>query len=341
MNNFMDSHLPPSHKALEGHNHGNDNKQFDVVCVGSALLDIYLKSEMFKRIQKPESEGEAVMCVEFGGKVEIEQADVCSGGGGSNNAVSFARKGFKTALIAELGKDLMAATITEELHREGVDCSLLVQEAHEETGASAVLVSPEGGRSVMVYRGAAKMLTKPDIPWDSLHPTWLHISSLGGDIELMEGLMGHARHYGIKVAVNPGKAELEKIHVWGGLAFFKGVELLLLNREEAALLLQQDLKNDQAWEELVITGPKLTIVTDGRSGGRYHLDGKVFPYPVAQGEVVEETGAGDGFGSGVVAGLMKGRPVAEAIAWGSKQAENVVKFMGAKRGLLSLEEIST
>lgn len=313
--------------------------QFDVVCVGSALLDLYLKSPKFKQIPSGEFAGGVALCEEFGGKMEVEEAEVTTGGGGSNNAVSFARKGLKTALIAELGTDLVAAAIKQELVIEGVDSSLLVQEPTEETGFSAVLVNQAGGRSVVVYRGAAKMLSKTDIPWDNLYPTWLHISALGGDVELLEGLLGHAKHHGIKVAVNPGKPELEKIDAWGGTELFRDVDVLLVNREEASLMLKRNLSSEEAWNTLSIVGPKLTIVTDGRDGGKYWIDGAGMPYPAATGEVVEETGAGDAFGSGVVAALIRGKDIDTALRWGRIQAENVVRFMGAKRGLFTLSQI--
>jgi sugar/nucleoside kinase (ribokinase family) len=57
-------------------------------------------------------------------------------------------------------------------------------------------------------------------------------------------------------------------------------------------------------------------------------------------EAVEETGAGDAFGSGLVAALIQGKEIEEAIEWGKRQAAKVVQYMGAKRGLMTLEEIS-
>jgi hypothetical protein len=53
---------------------------------------------------------------------------------------------------------------------------------------------------------------------------------------LLEGLIGHSKAYGIKTVVNPGRAELERLGEWGGAGLFDGVEVLLLNREEAGML---------------------------------------------------------------------------------------------------------
>ena len=313
---------------------------FDVVCVGSALLDIYLKSDKFVKIPSGEFQDGVALCEEFGGKTEVAEVEVCSGGGGTNVAVSFARKGLKTGLIAETGKDLVAATIKEELSREGVDPSFLVEVEGEETGISSIMVATDGGRSVAVYRGASKMLTKEDIRWDELRPEWLYISSLGGEMALLEGLIGHAKAYGIKVAVNPGKAEIERIGEWGGMKLFAGVEVLLVNREEATRLTGVDFEDGEVWKsEHCLMGPRTCVITVGKQGGKVCHEGRCYFYEALQVETVEETGAGDGFGSGLVAALMKGEDIETAIWWGKKQAASVVSYMGAKRGLLSLEEL--
>lgn len=313
----------------------------DVICVGSALLDMYMKSDQFVKIPLAQMGEGVALCEVYGGKTEISESELTSGGGGTNNAVSFARKGFRTALIAEMGTDLVAATIREELTREGVDVSMLVQEKSEETGMAAILVSQDGGRSVAVYRGASKMLTKSDIPWDKLNASWLHISSLGGDIALLEGLLGHAKAHGIRVAVNPGMTELKQASTWGDIQLFSDVDVLLLNREEASVLLKKDLSDDVVWHsDFSVHGPKITIISDGVRNGRVCRDGVCQWYGVQPVSMVEQTGAGDAFGTGLVSALMLGKSPEEAIDWGKRQAASVVSFMGPKKGLMTREEIS-
>jgi ribokinase len=107
---------------------------FDVICIGSALLDIFLKSPQFKKVPNGEFQDGVALCEEYGGKTEVSEVVVASGGAGTNNAVSYARKGLRTALIAEVGQDLIASTIKEELSRENVDLSMLSEVQGEETG---------------------------------------------------------------------------------------------------------------------------------------------------------------------------------------------------------------
>jgi ribokinase len=300
---------------------------FDVITIGSALLDIYLKSDDFAKLSSQHFPDGNALALDFGGKTEVDDIEVCSGGAATNNAVSYARKRLKAAIVAEMGTDLIAATIKEELKRENVDVGMLVEEEREATGISCILVHPEGGRSVAVFRGASKMLTLDDIPWHRLDTNWLHLSSLGGDMRLMAELIQFAHDNDIKVAVNPGKAELEHTNTWQPLLPL--IHTLFLNREEADVLQHMDLS----------TCP-LVCITDGKQGGQILQHGNVQSYKAKIVKTIEETGAGDAFGSGFVAALIKNHNIDTAIQWGINQAASVVSHMGAKHGLLSLSQIA-
>jgi len=216
---------------------------------------------------------------------------------------------------------------------------MLVCEEDEKTGISTIMVSSEGGRSAAVHRGASKMLTKEDIDWERLHPKWLHISSLGGEMPLLEGLIGHAKAKGIKLSVNPGKSEIEKINDWGGMSLFNGVDVLFLNREEAGMLLGEDLSNEKNWSNFSMSGPKYTIITDGTSVGKICDQGACDFFEIDIVNMIEQTGAGDAFGTGVVTALLVNMSMEEAIKWGKRQAASVVSHMGPKKGLMTLEQL--
>lgn len=314
-----------------------------MVCVGSALLDIYLKSKDFKKISSGEFAGGVALCEAFGGKVEVEEMVLTTGGGGTNAAVSFVRKGSITGLIAELGTDVVAATIKEELVREGVDVSFLVEEKDEETGLSSVMVSSDGGRALAVYRGASKMLTSDDISWEQLDTEWFYVTSLGGRVELLERLIRFAKKQGIKLAVNPGMEEIKQLESGGTEQLsnlLKDVAVLVVNREEARALTGVDFAEESIWRsEQCLVGPEVSVITAGTQGGKVCAGGACYFYETKQTRVVDQTGAGDAFGTGLVAALMKDKDIETAIEWGKKQAASVVGFMGPKRGLLRLADL--
>lgn len=310
----------------------------DVVTIGSAVLDVLLKSRAFKLIESPELPGGVAICEVYEGKVEADEIELVSGGGGTNNAVSFSRKGLRTAIIAEMGADITGKMIIAELIREGVDTRYLVVEEGEETGVSVVLVSGEGGRSIVTYRGASGMLNRKDIPWKALRTKWLHISSLGGQIELLKELVDWAKRHEVKTAVNPGKGELrQKRRLWQCV---RKVDVLLLNREEAAMLTDIDFRDTKIYRsEACLVGPTISVITAGDQGGKVCAHGKCLFYKGSAVKTVSSVGAGDAFGSGLVAALICGKDVTKAIEWGRKNAQSVLGALSAKRGLLTRPQL--
>ena len=184
------------------------------------------------------------------------------------------------------------------------------------------------------------MLTVSDIPWEKLTAPWLYVTSLGGDVELLGSLIDHARSHQVKIAINPGKAEIDRLSPSKAKNLFAGIDVLLLNRQEAQALSGIPFDRDDVWKsEHCLIGPKTCVITDGKSGGKVCAQGKCAWFEAKAVTVVEETGAGDAFGSALVAALMKGKDITTAIDWGKTQSASVISFIGPKKGLLKLEQI--
>ena len=301
-----------------------------MVTIGSAVLDIFMKSDKFKVVQSGDIPGGIAMCEVYGGKMEVGEVKIVSGGGATNTAVSFAKKDLKTATIAEMGNDPQSLLIQKELEEAQVDTRFLVQEQGETTAVSVVLIADDGGRSIMVHRGAAAMLTKTDLPFESLETRWIHISSLGGNMELLKTLLHWAKSKQIRVSLNPGMKEIQ--HQEKLLSLLNFVEILFLNKNEAEALWGIDDKNHGAY---------VSVITDGERGGKVSVGGKVSAFEgIKVRKVMDTTGAGDAFASGMVAGVLYGKTIEQAVKWGVKNATHVLQYIGAKKGLLTLSEIN-
>lgn len=299
-----------------------------------------MRSDKFQVVKSDDISGGIALCGVYGGKMEIEEVTIVSGGGATNTAVSLARKDLKVAVIAEMGNDPQSLLVHRDLEDAQVDTRFLVQEQNETTAVSVVLIAEDGGRSIMVHRGAAAMLTKHDIPLSDLETRWLHISSLGGNIHLLKTLLDWAKSKVIRVSLNPGMKEIEQKDKL--LPLLSSVEILFLNREEARALWGIDYRDDSLWKShQTLPGAYITILTDGARGGKVMIGNKVsFFEGVKVKKVVDTTGAGDAFASGVVAGVMYGKTYEQAIEWGIKNATAVLHHVGAKKGLLTLGEIN-
>lgn len=311
-----------------------------MVTIGAAILDIFMKSEKFKVVQSGDIPGGIAMCEVYGGKMEVEEVIIASGGGATNCAVSLAKKELKTAVIAEMGNDPQALLVHKNLEEVGVDTRFLVQEQDETTAVSVILIADDGGRSIMVHRGASAMLTKHDLPLNDLETRWIHISSLGGNMDLLKTILQWAKNKQVRVSFNPGLKEIaqkEKL-----LSLLSMVEILFLNREEAKQLWGIDYSDEELWKSMQpLPGARVTVLTDGGRGGKLSINGKVsFYQPEKVKKIVDTTGAGDGFASGMIAGVLYGKTYEQAVNWGIKNATGVLAYVGAKRGLLSLVEVS-
>lgn len=307
---------------------------FEVISIGSAVLDIFVKSKDFKVVENKEFEGGEAICQVYGGKIDVDDLVMATGGGGTNTAVAFSRLGYKVAVVAEMGDDFPAMIIRKELKNERVDRRFLVVEEDETTGVSVVLVASEGGRSIVSYRGASRMLTREDIDWKGLEQTkWIHMGALGGEVELAKAVLSFGMKQGIKVSWNPGKKEMMLLKEGGDEAvkIFSLAEIVVMNMEEANSMGLVRLK--------ALMNRKTLVVTNGKAGGMVFELGKEWDYKALRCQTVNETGAGDAFTSGYIGAHLSGLGVERAIDWGRKNAVSVVQHMGAKKGLLTRNQM--
>lgn len=303
---------------------------YDVISIGAATVDVFVKSEVFN-VQKK------LLTLPASSKNEVDQSLFCSGGGATNSAVSFSRLGLKSACVSLIGQSHLNNFIFDDLKKDKVDSSFIIQNKKDITDFSVILVAPDGSRSILTNRGKYGLEAK-HFKWSLLKKTkWLYITSLEGNLDLFEQIIGFAKENNIKISFNPGKRELlQKKRI---LPLIKLVDFLLLNREEAEMLVDLSSKHSQFWDQLHQLKSPLIAVTNGREGAHILIDGKQYYSPILNTHAVDETGAGDAFGSTFVAALIHGQDPKEALFWGIKNSASVVSFLGAKTGLLTLKQI--
>src|SRR3990167_8486181 len=181
------------------------------------------------------------------------------------------------------------------------------------------------------------MFTAGDIAFDKmgmiLKPGgWIYLTSVGGDMELVEKVLAWGKEKGRKVFWNPGGQEISKLKSQNSKPQLKTQNfpnILQLNRKEASDFFGVNFVDEEIWKaEHCSTSPEtILIITDGSHGGRICSRGICSWYKGIKTKMVDSTGAGDAFGSGFVIGLMKGKSIEESIELGKKQAANVVRFI--------------
>lgn len=306
---------------------------FDVITIGAATRDVFLVSKDFQIINSPRFVGGQAECVALGSKLDVEKLVFSTGGGATNAAVTFARLGFQTAIVARIGNDDPGAAIVEDLSLDNVHTELLRVSTKEQTAYSTLLTAKNGERSALVYRGTSNSFSTTDIPWKKLTSKWLYITTLGGNLELLQKILTQAKRQGIKVALNPGRAELKRAVEMREL--LSAMSVLIVNLEEAQQLAEFEDKDPVKLAKR-LSYPELTvIVTNGSQGAYAYADGQAWYTRTTNVKAVSRTGAGDAFGSGTVAGLAKGLTLDAALRVGTLNAESVIQKFGAKAGILT------
>lgn len=303
--------------------------KFDIITVGSATQDVFLFSKAFK----PQTINKKQYAIfPFGSKIDVADVVYETGGSATNTATTFARQGFKTACLTKVGLDSAGREIIHQLEREEISTILVKKNAKHHTGYSALLKPYSGERTILVHRGASLFFDQVDFNLSHIKTDWLLLTSLNGDLKAMTQLVEWAKQNDVKIAINPGLAELKKPHRLQKI--LAQADIVILNRDEAELLMGY---NDP--DTLLIrardNGISTLVMTDGRRGA-WALQGG-FNYSCGiykKSRVIDRTGGGDAFCAGFVAATMRGGGIEEGLTLGSANATSVLGYIGAKAGIL-------
>lgn len=301
---------------------------YDVVTIGSSLVDTFVKTI---HLTVTQAEDGSVTSIIRGDKVSVDEYQIHTGGGASNTGVGFARMGLKTAIISELGQDILSSLVIKDLTSEHVSTSFLIQEKKEQTGGSVILLGDDGTRTVLVHRGAASQLDPHDITSASLSQTrWIHLSSIGGNRDTLQKIFEEKPNT-TPLSWNPGQSEIAVLSK-AEFTLQQGMcEILFVNANEWQSL--------QSVHDSFTASIPTIVVTDGGKGGMIFTEGKWRTYQAVANTTVDVTGAGDSFVVGFVAAVLDEKPVEIATQWGARNAASVVASIGAKPGLLVRDAI--
>ncbi|MCE7936584.1 carbohydrate kinase family protein [Candidatus Saccharibacteria bacterium CPR2] len=306
------------------------NKIVKILSVGAGVQDVFLTGKVLR--PEKDEDGEWVEELPVGAKLDLDSIVFGTGGGATNAAVTFARQGLHSAFMGKIAHDPAGMAVLADLHNEGVDTHLVAYSSDYNTGYSAILLSPNGERTILTYRGASTHYHVNNFNLKEINADWIYISSLAGCMDVLEAIIETAKKKEIKIAINPGKSELKQKRKIKEL--LKEVNILSLNKEELQMLVdgennEEIIRNAAEMIPVVVMtdGPRGLVATDRNTiikAGMYE------DVPVR-----DRTGAGDAFCSGFVSSFAKGLSLKEAVIFGSANSTSVVQYIGAKEGILN------
>lgn len=304
---------------------------YDIVTIGSATQDTFLRSKIFELVK---TKKDTLQCFPFGKKIGLDQLIFDTGGGGTNTVVTLKRLGLRSAVITATGNDDAGRNILRALHKEKITTKFIQCQTSAVTDYSIILTAGSAERTILTYRGASKKIAIKKIPWSELKTKWLYIAPLSGQWQLWKRLIEFSKRKNIKIAWNPGRTELN----WGIKKLQKYlplINILILNRYEASVLTRTPIADtNRLLKKLASLTKQIVVMTDGAKGAYVCAANRRYFAPALKEKKVNVTGAGDAFGSAFVAGMILWQDPIDSLRLAILNSGKVVQEIGAKRGLL-------
>jgi 2-dehydro-3-deoxygluconokinase len=259
--------------------------------------------------------------VNAGRLADSDRCRLTIGGAESNVALYLAELGHRVRWASRLGDDPFGERVLGELHRYGVDTSLVRRDPHAPTGVYFKDPAP-GGTTVYYYRAgsAASRMSAADAesflpgPARLVHLSGVTLALSPSCRDLVEALVARARLLGTAVSFDVNYRPA----LWP--ADDAGPVLLDLSRRADVVFVGLD-EAGTLWHTAtpaevrgLIGGHNRLIVKDGAVGAtEFHGEWSWFE-PAEVVRVVEAVGAGDAFAAGVLSGLLDDGGAAEPAA---------------------------
>lgn len=256
---------------------------------------------------------------------------VFAGGKGLNQSLAAARAGARVRHVGCVGPD--GDFLPEVLQTAGVDVTG-VRRVAEPSGHAVIQVDPAGQNTIVIAGGANHCVAACDIETALAtlgQEDWLLLQNEINDLQVVLDAAHRAR---AKLAFNVAPVDGRE------LAYdLSAVNLLIVNEIEAAALAGKPRPED-AFTALGTLLPDadlvLTLGAEGLLFGRGATGQRLPAFAVS---AVDETAAGDAFIGFLMAGLLGGLSMQQALSWGSAAGAVAVTRGGAATSIPKLADI--
>ncbi len=277
----------------------------------------------------------------FGQTILGSDFDFGPGGKGSNQAVGVARFGADSALVTCLGRDELASVADNLYAAEGVDRTYVERTDKRATGAGMIILNAAGENFIILDMGANELMDAAfvDRARDCITQSDIVMTVLEIPISAAHRAMELGKAAGARTILNPAPA----------LALpdtmLAHVDYLTPNESELRILMGLKADDPTGTRDLAVQlrqrGVETVIVTMGEKGALVLSDEIDMIVPTLPVDVVDTTGAGDAFNAGFAAAIGEGRPLADAVAFGTAAGAHACTKLGVIPSLATLAELET
>jgi len=263
------------------------------------------------------------------------------GGKGSNQAIAAARAGADVRMITRIGRDTFGEMAQRAWAADGVDTRTVTIDDTLPTGAAFIFVSTEtGNNAIIVESGAAAHLSPADVAAAEavIASAKVLVTQFEQPVETAVAGLTLARKHGVITILNPAPA------VPADRAIYALCDYVTPNETEAETITGQKVQTEAdalaAAKAFVAMGAKNALITLGEKGSFLHGEAGTAMVPAFKvANVVDTTGAGDGFNGGFATALAEGKTPLDAIRFANATAALSVQKPGTAPSMPTRLEI--
>jgi sugar/nucleoside kinase (ribokinase family) len=252
-----------------------------------------------------------------------------SGGGSAANTIfALSRMGFNTAFIGKVGKGEDGDFLVHSLEAGKVDTHWIRRD--DKSGVCLIVLDKSQDRFIFLQPNANDTLCADEIDGGLFSQTrLLHMTSFGGKLPMQaqKAAIEHLSPQG-KMSFDPGEIyarrgskEIEP--------FIKRCSILFVTDREVTLLTSMDY--EQGCRNLLNCGPDVVVCKRGKEGSYVLSREEVLRVAAEEVEVVDNTGAGDVYNAGFLAGMILGKPLKDCALFATKVAGKSLTGFGRDR----------
>ncbi|WP_264740921.1 sugar kinase [Cytobacillus firmus] len=273
------------------------------------------------------------------------------GGAELNVAIGCSRLGLKTGWISRLGNDEFGRHIFNAVRGEGIDVSQLELVDGYPTSLNFKEIMGDGSVRTFYYRtnSPTTALTIETLDEEYIkNSKILHITGIfpavdkKKNIELIKHAISLAKKHGVLVSFDPNI----RLKLWSKeearktlREYLPYVDILLTGEDEAELLMGTS-DPIQVIEYSKEFGISYVAIKQGEKGSVGYHEGNYIEAPAFKSKkVVDTVGAGDGFDSGFLYGLINKWPLEKTLKFANVIGSMVVSVSGDNEGLPYLDDV--
>lgn len=262
-------------------------------------------------------------------------------GKGPNSCICMGRLGIKPAFIGKAGKDPAGDRGDNWMREAGVDTSGLLRSDEVMTGQGIRAIENSGQNLIICGESSSWALTCDEVRRELRRLAPAKFFSTGFEIreELTIAGLEEAKALGMTTVLNFSPIPKDPVPP------LPCVDYLVINETEGARLAGIDDWHDLPLPELVAKVKdayqcKNVILTLGPDGCCGLTEEGFWTRPTEKVEVLDTTGAGDGFLSAMIVCLVKGLPIQEACAWACRFASYTTTIRGTIPAYPTMDELA-